>query len=94
MRQEVKLSGCDSRQFILLCLNCHLMCMQSGTLSEKDTLPHGGSTTMRCKDKQVGCDQTHDEMDLTNLCLMGDHRSLSLSDFKGPELDSLSPKIK
>lgn len=49
---------------------------------------------MRCKDKQVGSDQTHNEMDLTNVCLMGDHDSPSLSDFKGPELDSLSPRIK
>ena len=40
-RQGMKLTGCDGRQFMLLCLNCHLMCMQSGTLTKK-TPPLGG----------------------------------------------------
>lgn len=31
----MKITGCDGRQFMLLCLNCHLMCMQSGTLTKK-----------------------------------------------------------
>lgn len=53
MRQGVKLSGCDSRQFILLCLNCHLMCMQSGTLSEKDTLPHGAARRWGAKTNKL-----------------------------------------
>lgn len=42
MHQGMKVTGCDSRQFMLLCLNCHLMCVQSGTLSKKRTLPHCG----------------------------------------------------
>lgn len=38
----MKVTECDGRQFMLLCLNCHLMCMQSGALSKKKTLPLGG----------------------------------------------------
>lgn len=67
--QGMKVTGCDGRQFMLLCLNCHLMCMQSGMLSKKDTSSRW-STRMRCEDKQVWFDHTHSEVDLTNLGLM------------------------
>lgn len=33
--QRMTLTGCDDTQFVLLCLNCHLMCLQSGAV---DTL--------------------------------------------------------
>ena len=68
-RQGMKLTGCDGRQFMLLCLNCHLMCMQSGTLTKKDTSSRR-TTEMGCEDKQVWSDQTHSEVDLTNLGLV------------------------
>lgn len=67
--QGMKVTGCDGRQFMLLCLNCHLMCMQSGTLTKKDTSSRW-TTWMRCEDKQVWSDQTHSEGDLTNLGLI------------------------
>lgn len=70
MCQVMKVTGCDSRQFILLCLNCHLMCMQSGMLSRKKKRKNETqcSTRTRCEDEQLGSDQTHREVDLTHLC--------------------------
>lgn len=68
-RQGVKVTGCDGRQFMLLCLNCHLMCMQSGMLSKKkkrDTSFRRSSGT-RCEDKRVWSDQANAVVDLTNL---------------------------
>lgn len=35
-RQRTTVTGSDGRKFSLLSLNCHLMCMQSATVSERD----------------------------------------------------------
>lgn len=84
-------TGCDGRQFMLLCLNCHLMCMQSGTLTKKDT-SSPRTTWMRCEDKQLwsdpracrgGCDQfriynLHKSAECEVCCLWLDNQWFSL----------------
>lgn len=35
-RQRKKVTGSEGRKFTLLSLNCHLMCIQSATVPERD----------------------------------------------------------
>lgn len=49
--EGMKVTGCDGRQFMLLCLNCHLMCTQSGSLTKEDN-SSGQATEMRCEDEK------------------------------------------
>jgi len=59
-RGGVKITGCDGRKFRLLCLNCHLMRMQSGTLTKKGKKWH---------DSRRECDlfEPHGELNLTDV---------------------------